>query len=322
MVNAQTSKAQESKAHPVRTPMNGLANQKHLERFAKIRVRSTLIVEGISSPEVRFIKPGEFARLAVDPIYQRPRDTALVNTLIHVLRGGGRIYDPITVCKRPDGDKLYIVDGQQRFWAHYDTQTEIPALIYQSSGPSAEALLYQAMNARRNLSANNVVKSHQGLGADLLRQAAADESHPLFGQVDFGDQRRPYAAMPMLKAMLVVSRDGLPNGKAADVCARLDHALANDDMAEVRCLALLRMIPRVFPAQHPPRILALLGLAKVAYDRWEYKRTQDPISLIPSHKICERLRTTNWGVTVISASFAHLRMVTDQVERRWPEKSE
>jgi hypothetical protein len=161
---------------PAKTDLRrSLLNEKVLVAQGKTRMRTTLIVEGISDPTSHMIEPAEFTRLEIDARYQRGR-TNEVNDLIHVLKNGGKVYDPVTLCRRKGGETLYIVDGHQRFWAHHDCGLPMPAIIYESTGWEAEALLFQAMNMRRGLTPDIIVKSHQGPGAALLRKVAAEES--------------------------------------------------------------------------------------------------------------------------------------------------
>lgn len=255
------------------------------------RMRAVLIVEGISDPVDRYLSPAEFARCDVDPRYQRGR-TDMVNTLVHVLKSGGKIYAPVVLCERPGDDRLYIVDGHQRFLAHDICAEPMPVKIHQSTGWQAEALLFQALNYHRGLTSDLVVKSHRGPGAELLREAASDENHWLYNRIHFGDPgRRPYPAFALMRGLMSVTRDVLPTGKVQDICARVDHAITTDPMAVVRCRAFLRLVPRVFPYSNGvrPRPLAIIGLARVAERRWRGRRTGEPINLLPAEQISDRI---------------------------------
>ena len=299
-----------------------LQNERVLAKGRMARTRSALVVEGISAPEVRFIQPDEFGLLEIDPFYQRVNITGLINDIIHVLKAGGRVYDPVTLCKRDGEETMYIVDGQQRFWAHEACGLPLPAMIYHSTGRVAEALLYQAMNTRRALTANNMVKSHQGPGAELLRQVAQDEHHLLFNKVHFGEKgKRPYQAYQLIRGMLSVSRDVLPTGAVHDVCARLDHAISNDAMAATRCAAYLRMVPRTFPPAIPPKMLAVVALARVAERRWRGKKVTDHINLLPAQAVMERIRKLNWSQLILSVSMTHVSVVVEAIEKKWPEEA-
>jgi hypothetical protein len=296
-----------------------LLNENMVTAGAAKRMRTTLIVEGISKPETRYIQPHEFALLEIDSRYQRGR-TNEVNDLIHVLKNGGQVYDPVTLCRRPGDETLYIVDGHQRFWAHHDCGLPLPAIVYESEGWQAEALLFQAMNMRRALTSDTIVKSHQGPGAELLREAAADENHLLFNHVHFGPPgRRQYPAAPMMRAMLAVSRDVLPTGAITVVCGRLDHAIQNDPLAAIRCRAYLRLVPRVFAPGHPmPMGVALIALAKVAEKRWRGQRTTNPINLLPTVAVCGRIGNINWASFIVTHAMSHIHNVLAEIEKRWP----
>jgi len=307
-----------SKIDPKRTLAT--TSPKVFAKHQDARRRTILIVEGISKPETRFIDPKDFVNLEIDSRYQRGR-TNEVNDLIHVLKSGGKVYDPVTLCRRKGGDTLYIVDGHQRFWAHHDCGMAMPALIYQSENWQAEALLFQAMNMRRNLTADTVVKSHQGPGAEMLRKAAEDENHLLFNRIHFGAPgRRQYKAAQVIRAMLAVSRDVIPSGGVSLVCGRLDHAIENDPYAAVRCNALLRLLPRIFPpGMAMPKMLAMIAVARVAENRWRGKKPSDPINLLPSQAVCARLARINWSHYILSFAMTHIHNVVAEVGKRWPE---
>jgi hypothetical protein len=304
---------------PAKTDLRrSLLNEKVLVAQGKTRMRTTLIVEGISDPTSHMIEPAEFTRLEIDARYQRGR-TNEVNDLIHVLKNGGKVYDPVTLCRRKGGETLYIVDGHQRFWAHHDCGLPMPAIIYESTGWEAEALLFQAMNMRRGLTPDIIVKSHQGPGAALLRKVAAEESQLIFNRVHFGPPgRRQFSAANLMRAMLSVSRDVVPTGQITQICARVDHAFANDPAARQRCDALLRLIPRVFAPGVSPRGLAIIALARVAEQRWRGKKTADPINLLPPPAVTTRIGHINWPLFCTSFAMTHIHNVVAEVAKRWP----
>jgi len=278
------------------------------------RVREALVVEGIGQPaDTRTIQPHEFGSLRVDDTtYQRMR-TSLVNELIYVIKNGGRIFGRVAIAKRPDGS-LWIVDGLQRFMAALECGVSIPADLYTSEGPQAEALLYQALNNRRNLAADNIVKSHQGPGAHMLMERVRTEGDPYYGNVSLGVGKRPYSAFILIKAMLAATTGLLPNGKAGQVCSRLDFALRNDPTAKARAEAILRLIPLVFPAIHPMKLLPAVALGLVAANRWQ------KVVVFPGPKTYEGLKRINWDTLFETASARFLPSVKAAIEKRWREE--
>lgn len=253
------------------------------------RLRTVLVVEGITAPQSRMLSVQEFCRIKIDDkTYQRMKNVALINDLIHVLKNDGAIYDPVTVCERPNGD-WYMVDGQQRFCAAYECSTPIPMLLYKSTGAEAEAQLYTAMNTRVTLNGNNQVKAHRGPSAALLRDLAQKPDSPYFNQIHFGDPgQRPYGASLLMRGMVAAMTNTVPNGAIARIMARADHALHIDKEAPRLSDLYLRLLPLVFPVSGIFRFLPALALGRVSYERFSCNAS------FPSPKVYERMKRINW----------------------------
>src|SRR5207247_7921151 len=74
---------------------------------------------------------------------------------------GGVIPEPILVSERPDGSR-YVVDGQQRWLAHFDAQKPIKAIVIKVPSVAVEAKLFQVANNATRLSAAHVIRSWPG----------------------------------------------------------------------------------------------------------------------------------------------------------------
>jgi hypothetical protein len=281
-----------------------------------LRTRQVLVVDGITAPEMRMIQPHEFTRVTIDERYQRLKLTHLVNDLIQVLKNGGSFYDPATICERANDPNLYIVDGQQRFWASDALQMPLPAMLYKSAGWKAEAQLFEAMNTRRNVNANITVKGHIGASAEMLRDLADREGSPYFNNVDLGQAgRRPYGALTIVRGMLAAIAGIIPSGMTAtQACFRCDHALQNDPGGTERGAKFLQLLPLVFPATNRLHTLPTVGLGRVAYRRFKADHG------LPSPRTYERLKKINWEVlTDGHNSLKYLPVIEAEIERIWSE---
>mgnify|MGYP001561854522 CR=1 FL=1 len=274
----------------------------------------SVLIRGFGEPNLTILAPAEFTKLGVDERYQRVRITGAVNDLIHVLTGGGTVPDPITIARRSDGS-MWIVDGQQRFWAHYECQMPLQALVYDVFSLEDERKLFLIMNTKRHLSANTYVKSWSGLGAQILRDAATDKAHACFGAVAFvSSGSYPYSAFPMIRAMLAAATGTLPTGGVNWVLPRLDYAV-QDGAAKDRATMVLTLIPLVAPkSAGQTHMLSLVAVGRVAYRRWQHGR-----AVIPSPKVYEGIKKLNWRAIAPSPAWRFLALIEAAIERKWPD---
>lgn len=299
------------------TPRRRLAQSPAVAASAAARRKGgVLIVTGVSSPTYQVLMPAQLSRLNVDETYQRVRIKSEVNALIHVLRNGGDVPDPITVARRGDG-KLYIVDGQQRFWAHSETGTPLKALIYDVTDIEAEKNLYIAANQKVKLGTNYIVKAWAGIGAEILRKLAEVPGSEIEGMVDFGlDKRRPLSATTAIRAMTIVATGNITtgHGNIQTVLARLDHELEHSTVARDRADALLRLAMRVFSSRERIANLPIQALAIVAHRRWNGRAKHVPDGVV------RRLGRIDW-LRAAGGSYAgrFMPVLEAVVERAWKE---
>lgn len=268
-----------------------IAQSERVRAFAQSRRKGNVItIKGISAPKFVTLMPAQMKKLSVDESYQRIRIKNEVNDLIHVLKNGGDIPDPITVARRAD-DSLWIVDGQQRWWAHSETNTPLKALIYDVDSLEAEKELYIVSNTRVKVGTNYMVKAHPGIGVEILNKLAEVPGSEVEGMVDFGtDKKRPLAAATAIRGMTVVATGALTSGQGniTNVLPRLDHELEHNMLARERCDAFLRLAIEVFGPKARIPTMPILALAGVCYRRWNGRpRPVPPVVL-------KRLQRIEW----------------------------
>lgn len=288
----------------------------HLKRSTR---RLPIVIKDLPEPRMVTLTPKQMAEIRVDSErYQRVRQVEEVNTLIHVLRSGGSIPDPVTLSRRPDGT-LWVVDGQQRFWAYLETETPMRALIYEVPDIDAERTLFVVLNSTQHISANTKVHAWAGPVAAYLRQINDDKDSPFFGQINFGQHHsRPYPAMVMVKGVLSVMT-GLSSfsAPANDLLRRADVAWQTDAAARDRARAFLLLLTRIFGrtegGRSTAKALPVQALGLVAYDRW--LRTRGVVQ--PSEHILHLLRRMNWDTIIPSQAGRFLPVLRSAIEQRW-----
>jgi hypothetical protein len=281
------------------------------------RVRQVVIVEGITAPESLSIMPSEFHRLHLDDRYQRQPREHLINDLITVLKNGGEIYSPITVCQRlGEEDRLYVVDGQQRMWAHMRCSIPIPARVHKSTGWQAEAMLFQVLNTTDAMSANARIKSYQGRAAAKLRTLSEIPGQPYYNQIDFAQGGfRPFGALILLRAMLGGACGAKGTGSVLQILPRLDLVLENDPSALARLDLLLALIPQCFPVGGKNRLMVLpgVGLGRAVHRRLRAGHTEAPAGFPAA------IRRVNWSEFMPSNALKYLASVEERILSHWPE---
>jgi hypothetical protein len=283
---------------------------------ARSLVAPTMVRGVILAARVTVIDPKDFGRLGVDERYQRLRITNQINMLVKVLRGGGQVADPIDVAERPDGS-WWIVDGQQRFWAHDECQAPLRANIHKVKDLASETALFLALNARRKVSARVTIKGWQGPTGDFVRWCNESDQSPIRGLVDFGNNSKlPIDATTLVKGALAVNTGLLANGDMGTrVLPRADVALAVTG-ARAWAEEYVRLLAAVFDTNTNAgkvRILPALALARVAHRK--YSAAGRPV--FP--KTCSLLRRCNWDTIVPTHASRFLPMLEGEVEKRWKE---
>lgn len=160
---------------------------------AKRDYRLIALPDRVMNPRRTITMEYPFSRLAIDQLspeaggYQRAEIKPWVNDLKDLLRRGG-VIPAIHVVSREweKGDVLWIVDGQQRYWASWDTETPLTCLVHHCESYQEEKDLFAVLNDRRRLSSNYVIHNHEGHSSKLLIEADTDPTHPFYKRIHFG----------------------------------------------------------------------------------------------------------------------------------------
>lgn len=274
------------------------------------RKASPLVLRDLGRPRFVVLEPNDLTKLNIDERYQRAQITTECHRIVHALKSGGSVPAAIAVAKRGDGS-MWIVDGQQRWWACLDCQHPLPALIYDISNWDVERDLFNVLNDHIALNAESVVHAHSGPTAAMIREAADKPGHALCGHVGFRRRSRPYSAPLLARGILAAATGLTPSGNIKQVLARSDFAL-QEVLSVERAQSYLTLIPLIFPATTTLRFLAAIAIGKVAHERWAERAT------IPSPRVYERLKRVNWETVTPTRELRQLTVMEDHVRRRWP----
>src|SRR5574341_689725 len=103
---------------------------------------TTQLVKGVRSLGTRIFQPNELHELRVaEDSYQRGEVRTTVNEVLAVLQQGGIIPDAIHVAQRTDGT-MWVVDGGQRYRAHYLAEKPIMAQLWAVDSEEQERQLF------------------------------------------------------------------------------------------------------------------------------------------------------------------------------------
>lgn len=291
--------------------------RRNLER----RTAKPLILTDLPKSQSRTISPAQLDELRIDDKYQRLKVGPWVNMLIHVLLAGGDFPAPAVLSRRPDGS-LYIVDGQQRYWAAVETKQPLPVSIYEF-GPNfleIEMKLFQILNAKHSIRADYIVHGWPGEAGDFMRKLGESPSSSLYGRINFSNNtQRTFGASTLLKALTMVLREKAGaqahggSGHIQNWCGQADELLrrpGNHTKAE----AAARLLGEVFGPGKGSRLLhhVARAFAAVMGQRW-----RDGV-VYPSARTIASLRRTNWATVVPSGEAKYIPVVINTVERKWP----
>lgn len=290
-------------------------SQARFEAVEARRLIKPVLVTGVRTrTEIEVIPPEDFNKLNIDDSYQRVRQTAEVNQLASVLQQGGQIVDPIDVAVRPDST-WWIVDGQQRFWAHHVTHKPVKAHFHEVANRESEINLFYALNSRKRLSAHTVIKSWPGPAGDFVRRMADSDRSALRNTIDLtNNSKLPIDATAFVKATLVVLT-GIENPSmdlTLKLLPRLDSALRQPG-ALVWAEAFAQLVAVVFGDQAGGRVrvLPMIALSRVAHRKF----TAAGRPIFP--KSAARLRKVNWNTLVPSHAHQYLGVLEKEIEKRW-----
>jgi hypothetical protein len=257
----------------------------------------------------------ELMELRIDTRYQREEVTNEVNALIVVLKKGGMIPDPISVVERKYGDKKrYIVDGQQRWWAHVDTSTPIAAVIYHVSSYEDEVALFHALNTQSRVSPETRLRSLPGPAGDTLRRLNTDPESPLFGKISFAD-RGPmkFGAMVILRGMVALIANVKPVGGLDRVTPTFDRVYKQDPKMATRMVDQYAwLLSQVFEDDRV-RAVAAVALGKMVYAAYVNHGGE-----MPNAQILRKLKSFRWERYCPTPGLQWLPTVVAAAQEVWP----
>lgn len=277
------------------------------------RKYTPLTVKGISRGNLVLITADKFAKLDVDPSYQRG-ETAMVAEIVAALQAGGEVLDPVTICKRPwakDKDALWVVDGHQRVCAFQQLGRSFQAMVHQSESLEAEKQFFLALNSRNAVGTDVIVKSWTGPSGQMIVAANTSPGHPLYERVNFqqGNNKSRIGAGIIARAALVAATGIWSAGTIQKILSRLDIALgppAKKAMAE----RYLRLLGEVCPSGSMPLMVSLL-LALIANERWKDGQPY------PDAKAIMKLRKVNWRQEVPDLTNKFRPIIADIIQKAW-----
>jgi len=289
------------------------------DRSVKRKMQEPLVVDEIGKPKLILLTPSEMADLRIDERYQRVKITAEVNELIHVIKSGGAIPDPLTLVERANG-KQYIVDGQQRFHAMHECGIGGHAVIYHIDDFERERRLFLAMNKRKNLKSDYIVKAWPGDGAVLIRKLATTVDSPFYGNVSFGSKTKTqYSSTVLIKGIIsCLLPDQISAGgrNISDTLARLDFEIKRQPAAIEKAESYLKLLALIFPPKEGKlTYLAAIALGRQAGIHW---KKEIPF---PGPKIYGRLRKIRWN-EIPTPSLVFLPVLENQISTHWPMEKE
>jgi hypothetical protein len=300
-----------------------VGNEAIAEQRRRKRTEHPIALRGVSEGKLITVTPEMFNQLdlavmdptGAQPGYQRMRQEAWVNKLIDAIARGGYVPDPVKLAKRTyttDG-KLWVVDGQQRMWAHFELSKPFKALVSEVDSYKSECDWFIIENDRKLLQSNLIASDWTGPCAVTLRAAHRDPGHPLYGKVNYrGGQSVQFNAMVLLRGMAVAATGSLRSavGGSIRTLQVLDNALT-DPKAATRAQMFLRVLPQVFPTERP-RLHSMQALGLVAFNRW-----RDHGVMMPDAMSLSRMRRINWGSLWALPTQHRVRLTIEAIEKAW-----
>jgi hypothetical protein len=279
-------------------------------RGTPIIVPDTVKVYGMRRYPVK-----ELEDLLIDTRYQREEVTNEVNELVTVLKRGGIIPDPISVAVRKYGDgRKYIVDGQQRWWAHVDTGTPINVTEYHVHSYEEEVTLFHALNMQRRVSPEDRLRSLPGPAGDTIRRLAETDGSPLRGKVGHTPNSGMIGGMILLRGMTAMLSNTKANGGLDRIAPNFDRYFRmSPRVAEKMVDSYATLIAAVFEGRRV-RSVSAVALGRILYASFLAKPT-DPL---PTSKQIDRLKKLDFDALTPSHSMRWLPTVAAAVQEIWP----
>lgn len=282
-----------------------------------------LTIVGLAAPEDHLFPAADLRTLGIDPSYQRLEIRAHVNHLIAVLESGGEVPVPIIVARRRDGS-LWVVDGQQRYWAHWHTHRPIRALIYDVVDLEQERQLFIISNRTKAVAPGWKLRAWPGPSSELVAWMASDPESPFQGRIAFrdsigGSQHRAslVAASIIVKGLAVAVTASAHTNKIEEVLEKLDRAL-NDNRARVFKIAQMFgvLIYSIMGDERAPHSIPTLALGIVAGERWRGLKVSDAFPL-PQGRSLKKLQEFQWDRHAPSHSSQWLPVLVPALSKIW-----
>lgn len=255
--------------------------------------------------------------LSIDTRYQRDEVTSEVNQLIHVLLNGGQIPDPVTVAERSYGDKgRYVVDGQQRWWAHVDTGKPMQVRIYKVDTFEQELTLFHVLNNTRKLSARTRLKSWPGPSGKAMDWLMNHADSPLRGLISTDNNKGDFPMVTVMRGLTSAIVGITSNGAVDVICTAFDRQYQKDpDWAMKAVHAYAYVISNIFEKGNPMRHLPAIALGRACYATWK----TDAAWRTPTPKEFAKLKRVDWERLAPGFATQWLPLVQAEVRKLWEE---
>jgi hypothetical protein len=259
----------------------------------------------------------DLMELRVDTSYQRDEVTQEVNDLIVVLKRGGVIPDPISVAERRYGDHgRYIVDGQQRWWAHVDCGVPIHAVLYEVQTYDDEVRLFHALNTQTRVTPETRLRSLPGAAGDTIRRLNTEG--PLKGHVKFtAGSNSIVGAMILLRSLTALISNTKGIGGVDRVAPTFDRYYKMAPKIAGRMIdQYAELAARIFvEPRKRMRSVPGVALARIGYAAW----TADPANMpMPSDRQVRRLQALDWDGLTPSSAAKWQPTVIAAIQEIWP----
>lgn len=289
-------------------------------RLASLKGRKPVIlVTGVEPGREVTIPASKLDTLQIDERYQRAEIKRWVNELITVLLAGGQVPDPISIAVRPDGSH-WIVDGQQRYWAHWHCERPIRAKLYRVETYEQELALFHALNATKTVNANVLVGSWPGPAGDLLHWLNESPESPLREEVHFAPGAPKWAAT--IVARMVCSALGesdAPFRAVKLVMGAIDRHVERAKRTTYKRAQMNTLLAQqVFEGAVRVPMIPAVALARLAAERWAGVDGSGSYPM-PDTRTIRRLQQTPWEkLTAGTYAKRFLPTVMEELAYRWP----
>jgi hypothetical protein len=252
--------------------------------------------------------------LRIDTRYQREEVTIEVNTLIHVLKKGGMIPDPVSVVERKyDDRKRYIVDGQQRWWAHVDCGVPLAVVIYHVSSYEDEVALFHALNTVTRVTPENRLRSLPGPAGNTIRRLNETPTSPLFGQISFVEKGTfRIGGMVLLRGLTALVSNTKPVGGLDRIAPAFDRYYTMNPKAADRLIEQYAVLVSQIFEDERVRSVPAVAIGRMLY------ATLASQGEMPTAMQIRRLKALRWAKLTPTPGMQWLPTVVAAVQEIWP----